>query len=180
MWLWPAQHFNWCREIKSPGRYLLCWLRERGERRVRSGVGSFYSNLSSDWLPWGTLGLLQASPTSSPTLAIRKFRLLISILSLLRFISTPQNIAMHPLKSFENFQTRNPIRILQVYLGGDIIFKLSLFLWTPVRVSMFDVLTLWQVESLLSPADPSLPGQKDKQMKLTVLTLACALTTCLR
>ena len=35
---------------------------------------------------------------------------------------------MQPLKSFENLRTRNPIQILQVYLAGDIIFKMSLFL----------------------------------------------------
>ena len=76
---------------------------------------------------WGTLGQLTAlSLRASHQPQQQEEFLAFSMLSISRLILDQQNIAMHSLKSFENLQTRNPIRILQLYLDGDIISKSSL------------------------------------------------------
>ena len=96
----------------------------------------------------------------------------------------PQNIAMHPLKSFEKLQTRNPIRILQVYLTEIWFPSCPCFcdLQSAVRLSQSVCLMflLYDNSSLRSPAfQPSWTKTQAKEA-ITVLTLACALTTCLR
>ena len=79
---------------------------------------------------------------------------------------------MHPLKSFENLQTRNPIRILQVYLAGDIIFKMSLFLWSQSE-SVCLMFLLYDKSSLSSSLQRySLAGQKTQAEEANCVDLS--------